>query len=110
MIIILEFVLLGFLTLGSKKIKFDLLLPNKNPFSSSKDWKTNGIFSNLKENTTYYVQVMVTDKAGNTTTKIEEVTTMSSKLVITSEEYNVLDEEKIMLITVTLKKLLFGVH
>ena len=82
---------------GINEIKYRLA-KNKNDTApiSNDDWKTNGIFTNLQENTTYYVQVMVTDKAGNTITKIEEIKTMSSKLIITSEDYQVIDSEKII--------------
>lgn len=82
---------------GVKEIKYRLA-KDKNDTApvSNEDWKTNGIFTKLKENTTYYIQVMVTDNAGNTTTKIEGVTTRSSKLIITSKEYNVIENEKII--------------
>ena len=35
--------------------------------ASGKDWQTSNVISGLTQNTTYYVQTRVTDKAGNTT-------------------------------------------
>ena len=80
---------------GVKDIKYRLAKDSAgNNALPNYDWQDTGRFEHLTEETTYYVQIKATDKAGNETTKIVTIKTETSKTIITSNTYTVKDNEK----------------
>ena len=82
---------------GIKEIKY--LISEENPENvslSNENWKNEGKFTNLKENTEYFIKVAAIDNAGNVTTVVARFTTRDSQGEVSSEVYNIKEDEKII--------------
>ena len=82
---------------GIKEIKY--LISETDPSNvsiSNTNWKSNGLFKGLEEETLYFIRVAAIDNAGNIANATTTAMTKSRQTEITSEEYGVLDDEEII--------------